>query len=723
MNMNKTLRYGIFAGLFIIPFLAFYVSPSLLFPFIAGKNFAFRIIVEIIFVLWAILALRDNEYLPKKSWILYTFGIFIIAMGIADFFGANPYRSFWSNFERMEGFIGLFHLFLYFVVVSSTFKTKHVWNWFWGTWIGTAVLMCLYSIVQLTGHAAIDQGSARVDGKFGNATYLAVYLMIIFFFTLIAMLRLHKGKRGLLYILVPVALLELFILYYTATRGAILGLMGGIVVAAIAIAVQGKEHQRLRKAAFAMLATIVIIVGGFFLVRNASFVQKSEVLSRFSSLSISDIKSQGRYFIWPMALKGVAERPVTGWGQNNFTYVFSEHYDPRMYNQEQWFDRAHNMFLDWFVAGGLITFLPYLALFVLFFWYIWKRENDLSILEKSMLTGLMSAYMFQGLFVFDNLFSYILFFSMLAYVSAESGLPRMAFPQWARDVNIKNTIAILLTIAAIIAFYEWNVRPIEAGSDLIDAMSAVQSGNYVASLDSFDKVFALNTFVSGESREQLASAANGFLAQAVPNDVKLRYATLAKTQLAEQVANDPNDARSHTFYASVLQSTGDYAGAIAEIQKAIALSPTKQSLYSQLGSVQIAKQDYRGAEATLKTSYELDTADQDAKILYGIGALYAGDNATATTILASVDQNTLLFDDRFVSALAATNHYQELVALFTKRIESPQGKDVAQNYIYLAIAYVQIGQKTQAIAILKNLEKSDPNDTTAIEAYIKQIGG
>ena len=39
-------------GLFAIPLLPLYVSSSMLFPFITGKNFAFRIIVEIAFIFW-----------------------------------------------------------------------------------------------------------------------------------------------------------------------------------------------------------------------------------------------------------------------------------------------------------------------------------------------------------------------------------------------------------------------------------------------------------------------------------------------------------------------------------------------------------------------------------------------------------------------------------------------------------------------------------------------
>src|SRR3989338_7504632 len=45
--------------------------PDLLFPFITGKNFAFRIIIEIIFASWILLALLEPKYRPKKTLILW----------------------------------------------------------------------------------------------------------------------------------------------------------------------------------------------------------------------------------------------------------------------------------------------------------------------------------------------------------------------------------------------------------------------------------------------------------------------------------------------------------------------------------------------------------------------------------------------------------------------------------------------------------------------------
>ena len=67
--ITKILRNASLFLIFIIPFIPLYVANSMFFPFITGKAFAFRILVEIIFALWLALMLYDKKYAPKFSWL------------------------------------------------------------------------------------------------------------------------------------------------------------------------------------------------------------------------------------------------------------------------------------------------------------------------------------------------------------------------------------------------------------------------------------------------------------------------------------------------------------------------------------------------------------------------------------------------------------------------------------------------------------------------------
>ena len=92
------LRGAVYAGLFAILFIPLFVSDSLFFPFITGKNFAFRIIVEIGAALWLVLWLRESALRTKRSWLSIAIVAFLAVFCLADFFGVSPYRSFWSNY-------------------------------------------------------------------------------------------------------------------------------------------------------------------------------------------------------------------------------------------------------------------------------------------------------------------------------------------------------------------------------------------------------------------------------------------------------------------------------------------------------------------------------------------------------------------------------------------------------------------------------------------------
>src|SRR3989344_1025621 len=128
MTIENALRSVVLVGIFALPFIVFIVMTSLFFPFITGKNFAFRIIVEVMTGAYLALALVNPVYRQKRTALLGAFALFVIVVALADAFGVYPFKSFWSNFERMDGWITLAHLFFYFVVVASVLNTEKLWR-------------------------------------------------------------------------------------------------------------------------------------------------------------------------------------------------------------------------------------------------------------------------------------------------------------------------------------------------------------------------------------------------------------------------------------------------------------------------------------------------------------------------------------------------------------------------------------------------------------------
>src|SRR3989344_6912905 len=143
-------------GLFVLPALALIVAGNffanifmpgvgdLFFPFITGKNFFFRIVVEILFALWVTAAIFDKKYRPRTSPIFWAVLATMGVLTLSTIFGENPYRSFWSNYERMEGLVGFLHLFAYFLLLISVLKADKEWRRFFFVFSGAGAGAALF---------------------------------------------------------------------------------------------------------------------------------------------------------------------------------------------------------------------------------------------------------------------------------------------------------------------------------------------------------------------------------------------------------------------------------------------------------------------------------------------------------------------------------------------------------------------------------------------------
>ncbi|MDP3875260.1 MAG: O-antigen ligase family protein [bacterium] len=610
---TKHLKYIIFTGLFLVPFIPFLVSSAFFFPFITTKAFTWRIIVEVVFTAWLLLALLDTAYRPKRSVILYSLFGFLVTIGLADLFGVAPIKSFWSNFERMEGFVTLVHLGMFFTVISSVFgrndpafaqgSGEAMWKRWWNVSLAASFLMVLYSVLQIIGLKTINQGGVRVDGTLGNAIYLAVYMLFHIFIALLFMWREWKNVV-LRWVYGLLIFAQVFVLYYTATRGAILGLLGGVLIVAI-LNIRNKESKFVGKVGITTLVGLIILVGGFVAIKDAEFIQNSPVLSRFSSLTTKELKTQGRYFVWPMALEGVKEKPLLGWGQENFNYIFNERYVPEMYRLEPWFDRAHNIFLDWAVSGGLLGLLSYLALYVALLFSIWKRSTSLPHTEKSILTGLIAAYFFHNFFVFDHLISYILFFSLLAYVHFRNS-GEILWERSMTEIQVRSIVLPAVSIFLILSLYFVNIKPIMTNVFLIEALKSLQTpGETMTAIQYFKKAYSASRLGRPEVVEHLAVSTAAVLTSDISMEEKNVFFSFAKDAVLKQAEDFSEDARYQFITGSFLSATGSLDEALVYLEHASRLMPGKQMIYLEIANAFLNKGENQKAIDVLKRVGEI----------------------------------------------------------------------------------------------------------------------
>jgi O-antigen ligase/Flp pilus assembly protein TadD len=637
-RMTNILRNASLGLIYLTLFIPLYVDYNLFFPFITGKAFAFRIIVEILTALWLLLILRDKKYAPRFSWIGLCLSIFAVVVLIADLAGLSPLRSIWSNFERMEGWLMIIHLWAYFVVVTSIFGTgeegRRMWHRFFNISLVAASIVGIYGFFQFFGWAVTHQG-ARIDASLGNAAYMAVYMLFHVFFALyMSLVASDRNRKGQMWMYIILAALFAFLLFETATRGTILGLVGGILLALAIYAVGGKGMAT-RSRIYAGTTILVIILLGIGLVaaKNTEFVQKNETLRRLATISISENKTQARGYIWPMAVRGVFESPKTaliGVGQENFNYIFNANYNPKMWSQEQWFDRAHSVFLDWLVAGGLAGFVLYILLFILTIVGVWR--SGISFREKTLLTGLVLGYAIHNIFVFDNLASYMLFVSILGFVHALSAGNPLRWLE-RRDDQSENTVVVrdyiwmpLIIVGLVATLYFINIRPLQANIRLIDAMAYCAAGKADASL--FGRALELNQYVANqEIREQVLTCASQTMNAKYAPGVREAFYLLSLQEVSKQIAATPLDARIYVIGGLFFNGIGDWQNSGKLLEKANELSPNKQTIIYELATYYVNTGKIKEARELMKKAYESAPENHTAQEAYASVLAYMGEAA------------------------------------------------------------------------------------------------
>ncbi len=756
MPIKSISRFLTLASLFLIPIFPLIVANSMFFPFITGKAFYFRLLVEIAFASWAVLAFLDAKYRPRLNALTIGVTVFALVTLVADLVGVNPIRSFWSNFERMEGWITILHLWMFFMVASNVFGSgedgKRQWHKWMNVSLVVAFIVACYGLGQLLGWAAIHQGSSRIDASLGNAAYMAVYMLISAGFAaylfleskgrrakVIAKESAYKGFRAVIAIMkalvfdltvlewtyAVLVLLFSYELYETATRGTILGLAGGIMVALVSYAAFARSAtKRSRAISGGLVALCAAAVVVFIVVRHNPVIANNPILGRLASISLSSSETTARLYIWQQAFIGFKERPVLGWGQEDFNYIFNANYSPAMYSQEQWFDRAHSVYLDWLAASGLVGLLSYLSLYVLLLIAVWKSHMYAS--EKSVLTGLIAGYAIHNIFVFDNLASYVLFFAILGFAasltrenSTGRSLSVVGGDKEASAEVVEYAVAPVAIISLVAGIYLLTFQPIQENLRLITALQQCSGASGLPDTSAFQTALSSWPYVGKqETREQLLSCAGQVLqSQQIPGQTKQAFFALAAQEISNQISATPKDARIYTLAGSFMNQIGAFTQAGALLEDAHLLSPAKQSIDFVLANnyINLGKNDQ--AISLLKQAYESDTEDLDAKNAYATALVIGGKEADAKALFGN--DETLFNTPSMAEAYALAKQYPKAIAIYQALIGT--STDNTDLIVKLAQVQYSAGMISAAVSTMRSMEASHPEYTTQIEAAVKQI--
>ena len=397
----------------VVPFL---FTKSLYFPYISGKVYVFRLLVSLAFFFWVWLMLKEKASKPNfKNILVISLVLFFLAQVLVSFFGVDFRYSLFSSIERGDGVLQYGFWALYFLIILSVFRKEQDWKLFFSVFVIVAFLVSLHAWLNF-------KEQVRLYAIFGNSSYLAVFLLFAIGFGFIILERKFFNSILLKISIILAILFFIITLVATQTRGAYVGLAGGIFLfCLLATLFLRKENKKLAIYCGLILFLGLISITALFSARETDFVQNTYILKRTTSVANlwEDDVVRERLLTWQIALKASKERPIFGYGPENFASAFNRYYDYRIGKAQPWFDRAHSQPLDTLATGGIVLFSFFLFWLAVVFYIIFRISRVKKILSF-ILASTFLAYLLQGLFLFDTLPTYLGLFPFLGFLVFQS---------------------------------------------------------------------------------------------------------------------------------------------------------------------------------------------------------------------------------------------------------------------------------------------------------------
>lgn len=744
------IKHGLFACLFM-PLI---VGGDFIFPFIFPKQLFFQVVIEIIFALYLYLIFVDPRYRPRSSWLWLAIVIYFLAMVLSAIFGVNAYHSFWSNYERMAGVISLTHYLGFLFLAANMFETKKEWYGFFDVSVVACFMEALYGLGQAAGKI-VSSGGARLDGTIGNASFLAGYMLLNAFFALWLVLKKHSFPWRVFYGLAIAV--NLFMMYKTQTRGAVLAFLAGIGVLFVFVVFARQKYlaqlpfksiKNLKIWAVSVFFVFCFLGGLIWLNRDSSFVRSSPTLHRVTHISASETTAQTRLLAWRMSVRGFWDRPILGWGPENYYVIFNKFYNPHLYPVESWFDRSHNAYLDILSQTGLAGAISYLAAAVLAFGALRRAftRGKIDYFEAAIFTVILIVYGIQNIFLFDTQVTLLMISLILSFAVF------LSFETEAVDARSKTFRPNFLFVALIglltwSFFYYFNLKPALAGKAGIDAIETLQYGQILESKNQtaeaekkiaeaaqkFRDSYNLKTFGVAEVANRAQDAVLQMTRRAPSGELNSAEKELigaAIDGLKKSLELEPLNVRLMMMLSALYQAAAWWddsylAQADLLLQRSLELSPTRQEVYSALGRLRLYQGRNDEALLLMKKAVDLNEGAAISHWNFGLIAIAVGQKEPGqAAIKKAVELGHSYQSEDFqqlIGIYTRQSDWPEIIDLYRRWIDLTKVSD-ARPYAGLAGAYAKTGDKRQAKEWAEKAAQIDPSFRSEAEKFIEELG-
>ena len=286
---------------------------------------------------------RSNQKLISTLLIVF----FLIGLLVATFETKVKFTAIFGEYHRNNGFLSYFGMTILMFATSLVFDAKSSIK-FLQSFSFTGMFLTLYGLFQGLG---LDPIGWKIDYNpfittLGNPNFTSGFLGLSNVALLYLLLEAKLRKLQISYLLSLI-----FSLYLIKLSGSVQGIFAFLIGASIVLTV--KLWNLRKKYGYLFLAFITVNSVPFF-------------LAIFNIGPLAPFLYQGtlrnRIDYWKAAVSMFRDHPIFGVGIDRFGEFYRQYAVKNQVVQGQITDNAHNVYLQLLSTGGLILFIPFLAL-------------------------------------------------------------------------------------------------------------------------------------------------------------------------------------------------------------------------------------------------------------------------------------------------------------------------------------------------------------------------
>ena len=474
--LHKVLRIALIFTPFIFTLL--YV-PGFLYPAVFPRAIFLYSVISVILIIWLIYVFRYEKLILPKNWLTAAILIYILTLFISGITGGHFEHSFFGDYSRTSGIIIFIYIAAWYLASASVFRPKDWVNTFRAL-LFSGVVLAVISLLGINGLAQsafnfLDQGGSL----FSNNTFSGIYYVFAFFFGVILFAkesswRWQVGYAVAMFIILvnpdilnfqlwqdPSMIKEVFKnpVLASGTARASSAVMGiGIVLTLILYVI-----HRIR-VSIVVKGVIFLLIFVSLLSVSVPFIWSVAAQKGFGYDLLTSQSDYQRPMLWGYGMQAFKERPLLGYGPNNFEYALQDTLTSDIFFLKggNWADKAHNSLIDSLVETGIVGTLVMLFIFLTASWYGFKRYRSTQDFSIPVTILILVLHFTQTQTAFNTSTSLLMIFILLAYISSEYSRNILFTPsRRAREIALwlgSGVIIVMLIVGSILpALYNRNV--------------------------------------------------------------------------------------------------------------------------------------------------------------------------------------------------------------------------------------------------------------------------